>query len=110
MDLTDKDVLVSAGSRGLGEGFGRGIVAAGGKVVIGDLLDAGARPSPPTSARTRALPRRHRCPPGMVFTPMTAPTGISVDEGHFPNDPFQRVGRVDGGRTAGSSVECVMGQ
>ncbi len=73
--------------------------------------------------------------PGMVLTPMTAPTGISDAEGAFPNNPFQRVGRpeelagavlyllsddasyttgaeiaVDGGWTAGPSTEYVMGQ
>ncbi|GAA1415372.1 putative short-chain dehydrogenase/reductase [Glutamicibacter uratoxydans] len=73
--------------------------------------------------------------PGMVLTPMTAVTGIVADEGAFPNNPFQRVGKpeelvgavlyllsdaasyttgaeiaVDGGWTAGPSTEYVMGQ
>lgn len=73
--------------------------------------------------------------PGMVLTPMTAPTGIVTAEGAFPNNPFQRVGvpeelagvvtyllsdaaayttgaeiAVDGGWTAGPSIEYVMGQ
>ncbi|MFC4139183.1 MULTISPECIES: glucose 1-dehydrogenase [unclassified Microbacterium] len=73
--------------------------------------------------------------PGMVLTPMTAPTGISLEEGAFPNNPFQRVGRaeelvgavtyllsddasyttgaeiaVDGGWTAGPSIEYIAGQ
>lgn len=73
--------------------------------------------------------------PGMVLTPMTAPTGIVAGEGYFPNNPFQRVGTpeelagavvyllsdaasyttgaeiaVDGGWTAGPSIEYVMGQ
>lgn len=39
MDLQDKVVLVTGGARGLGAAFTRGIVAAGGRVVIGDLLD-----------------------------------------------------------------------
>ncbi|EGD56773.1 glucose 1-dehydrogenase [Gordonia neofelifaecis] len=38
MDLQDKVVIVSGGARGLGEAFARAIVAAGGKVMIGDLL------------------------------------------------------------------------
>ncbi|MEV0700727.1 SDR family oxidoreductase [Saccharopolyspora sp. NPDC050389] len=33
--------------------------------------------------------------PGMVLTPMTAPTGISLDEGGFPSAPAGRVGRPD---------------
>lgn len=33
--------------------------------------------------------------PGMVLTPMTAPTGISLSEGGFPNAPMGRVGRPD---------------
>lgn len=73
--------------------------------------------------------------PGMVLTPMTSVTGIVADEGAFPNTPFQRVGKpeelvgavlyllsdaasyttgaeiaVDGGWTAGPSIEYVMGQ
>lgn len=73
--------------------------------------------------------------PGMVLTPMTAATGIVAGEGYFPNNPFQRVGTpeelagavvyllsdaasyttgaeiaVDGGWTAGPSIEYVMGQ
>lgn len=73
--------------------------------------------------------------PGMILTPMTAPTGIVADEGAFPNNPYQRVGTpdelagavlyllsdaasytmgaeiaVDGGWTAGPSIEYVMGQ
>jgi NAD(P)-dependent dehydrogenase (short-subunit alcohol dehydrogenase family) len=41
MDLTDKVVLVSGGARGIGEAVARAIVAAGRKVVIGDVLDEG---------------------------------------------------------------------
>lgn len=73
--------------------------------------------------------------PGMVLTPMTAPTGISLEEGAFPNNPYRRVGRpeelvgavtyllsddasyttgseiaVDGGWTAGPSIEYIAGQ
>jgi len=73
--------------------------------------------------------------PGMIFTPMTASTGIVVGEGNFPNNPYQRVGTpeeltgavvyllsdaasyttgaeiaVDGGWTAGPTIEYVMGQ
>ncbi|MCQ4146706.1 SDR family oxidoreductase [Rhodococcus qingshengii] len=73
--------------------------------------------------------------PGMVLTPMTAPTGISLEEGAFPNNPYSRVGRpeelvgavtyllsddasyttgseiaVDGGWTAGPSIEYIAGQ
>lgn len=33
--------------------------------------------------------------PGMVLTPMTAPTGISLDEGGFPNAPMRRVGQAE---------------
>ncbi len=33
--------------------------------------------------------------PGMVLTPMTAPTGISLEEGAFPNNPYRRVGRPE---------------
>ena len=39
MNLADSVVLVTGGARGLGEAFARGIVAAGGRVMIGDLLD-----------------------------------------------------------------------
>lgn len=254
MDLTDKVIFVSGGARGLGEAYSRGIVAAGGKVVIGDLLDddgravaadlgddahfvhldvtdtasweaaiseaeehfgrldglvnnAGVSASGTTVADEPletfqkiiqinlvgvhtgmhfAIPALRRAGggsivnissaagliglaltsgygaakwgvrglskvaavelgrekirvnsvhPGMVLTPMTAPTGISTDEGAFPNNPFQRVGTpdelvgavlyllsdaasyttgaeiaVDGGWTAGPSIEYVSGQ
>ncbi|WP_437582523.1 SDR family oxidoreductase [Paramicrobacterium sp. CJ85] len=254
MDLTGKVIFVSGGARGLGEAYSRGIVAAGGKVVIGDLLDddgravaadlgddahfvhldvtdtasweaaiaeaeehfgrldglvnnAGVSASGTTVADEPletfqkiiqinlvgvhtgmhfAIPALRRAGggsivnissaagliglaltsgygaakwgvrglskvaavelgrekirvnsvhPGMVLTPMTAPTGISTDEGAFPNNPFQRVGTpdelvgavlyllsdaasyttgaeiaVDGGWTAGPSIEYVMGQ
>ena len=33
--------------------------------------------------------------PGMVLTPMTAPTGISLEEGAFPNNPYRCVGRPE---------------
>ncbi|MFE1103522.1 glucose 1-dehydrogenase [Nocardiopsis alba] len=33
--------------------------------------------------------------PGMVLTPMTAPTGITLDEGGFPSAPAGRVGRPE---------------
>ncbi|MFD4433130.1 SDR family oxidoreductase, partial [Nocardia sp. NPDC058497] len=33
--------------------------------------------------------------PGMVLTPMTAPTGISLADGGFPNAPLGRVGRPE---------------
>ncbi|MFD6394942.1 glucose 1-dehydrogenase [Nocardia sp. NPDC055029] len=39
MELSGKVVLVTGGARGLGAAFAHGIVAAGGSVVIGDLLD-----------------------------------------------------------------------
>jgi len=253
-DLTGKVVLVTGGARGLGEAFSRGIVASGGKVVIGDILDdegaavaeslgdsaafvhldvtdtanwesavadteakfgrldglvnnAGVTASgmpvadEPLETFERivqinliavhkgmhfAIPAMRRAGggsivnissaagliglaltsgygaakwgvrglskvaavelgrdkirvnsihPGMVLTPMTAPTGIVAAEGAFPNNPFQRVGKpeelagavlyllsdeasyttgaeiaVDGGWTAGPSVEYVMGQ
>lgn len=38
MDLDNKTVIVSGGARGLGEAFARAVVAAGGRVMIGDLL------------------------------------------------------------------------
>ncbi|NEW57542.1 SDR family oxidoreductase [Nocardia cyriacigeorgica] len=254
MDLADKVVLVTGGARGLGEAFARGIVAAGGQVMIGDLLDdegaavadslgdkaryvhldvtdsagwqaavdatvaafgklnglvnnAGISASGQTVADEpldtfqriiqinlvavhtgihSAVPamraagggsivnissaagligmaltsgygaakwgvrgltkvaavelgreniRVNSVHPGMVFTPMTAPTGISAEPGAFPNNPFQRVGRaeelvgavtyllsdaasyttgaelaVDGGWTAGPSLEYILGQ
>ncbi|WP_022887772.1 glucose 1-dehydrogenase [Agromyces italicus] len=253
-DLTGKVVLVTGGARGLGEAYARGIVAAGGKVVIGDLLDddgVAVAESLGESARYQhldvtdaaswqaavdatvaafgrldglvnnagisasglpvadepldtfqkivqinlvgvhmgmhfAIPamraagggsivnissaaglmgmaltsgygaakwgvrgltkiaavelgrekiRVNSVHPGMVLTPMTAPTGISLDEGAFPNNPFKRVGRaeelvgaityllsddasyttgaelaVDGGWTAGPSTEYIMGR
>ncbi|WP_156628804.1 SDR family NAD(P)-dependent oxidoreductase, partial [Mycobacterium sp. 1274756.6] len=37
--LAEKVVLVTGGARGLGAAFARDIVARGGRVVIGDLLD-----------------------------------------------------------------------
>lgn len=254
MDLEDKVVLVTGGARGLGEAFARGIVAAGGSVVIGDILDedgeavagalgeraryvrldvtdaaawrsaveftraafgklnglvnnAGVTASgtpavdEPLEAFQRILQvnlvavhtgihtvvpamreagggsivnissaagligmaltsgygaakwgvrgltkiaavelgrekiRVNSVHPGMVLTPMTAATGITADEGAFPNNPFQRVGRpgevvgavtyllsdqasyttgaeiaVDGGWTAGPSLEYIAGQ
>ena len=33
--------------------------------------------------------------PRHVLTPMTAPTGISLEEGAFPNNPYRRVGRPE---------------
>ena len=254
MDLTGKVVLVTGGARGLGEAFARGIVAVGGLVVIGDILDAdgaavaedlgkhahfvhldvtdaasweqavaaaeahfgqlnglvnnaGVTASGTTVADEPldtfqriidinlvgvhtgihfAVPALRRAGggsivnissaagliglaltsaygaakwgvrgltkvaavelgrerirvnsvhPGMVLTPMTAGTGISTEEGAFPNNPFQRVGKpeelvgavlyllsddasyttgaeiaVDGGWTAGPSIEYVTGQ
>ncbi|WP_418059112.1 glucose 1-dehydrogenase [Pimelobacter simplex] len=254
MDLQDKVVLVTGGARGLGAAFARGIVAAGGRVVIGDLLDdegaavaaelgdaaryvhldvtseeswaaavaastdafgcldglvnnAGISATgqltadEPTDVFRRIIEinliavhtglravvpamraagggsivnissaaglmgmamtsgygaakwgvrglskiaavelgrdriRVNSVHPGMVLTPMTAPTGIVADEGAFPNNPYQRVGRpeelvgavvyllsdaasyttgaelaVDGGWTAGPSVEYIAGQ
>lgn len=254
MELSDKVVIVTGGARGLGEAFSRSIVAAGGRVVIADLLDedgratatalgdaaaflhtdvtdvddwqrlvafaektfghvdglvnnagvtASGQPVAEESLKTfrriieinlvsvfmgmqaviPALRRRgggsivnissaagliglaltsgygaakwgvrglskvaavelgrdrirvNSVHPGMVLTPMTAPTGIVADEGAFPNNPFRRVGRpeelagvvcyllsdaasyttgaeiaVDGGWTAGPSIEYVMGQ
>lgn len=254
MQLTDKVVLVTGGARGLGESFARGIVEAGGKVVIGDILDdegkavaaslgeqaifahldvtdpaawetvvaeteshfgrldglvnnAGVTASgmllvdEPLETFQRiiqinlvsvhtgmhfAVPAMRRAGggsivnissaaglmgmaltsgygaakwgvrglsriaavelgrekirvnsvhPGMVLTPMTAPTGIVADEGAFPNNPYQRVGHpdeltgavlyllsdaasyttgaemaVDGGWTAGPSVEYITGR
>jgi 3alpha(or 20beta)-hydroxysteroid dehydrogenase len=253
MELQDKVVIVTGGARGLGAAFARGIVAAGGRVVIGDLLDdegasvarelgeaaryvhldvtseeswadavaatvdafgridglvnnagisasgqmtaeettetfrriieinlvsvhTGLRAVVPAMRTTgggsivnissaaglmgmaltsaygaakwgvrglskvaavelgRDRIRVNSVHPGMVLTPMTAPTGIVADEGGFPNNPFQRVGRpeelvgavlhllsdaasyttgaelaVDGGWTAGPSVEYIMG-
>jgi 3alpha(or 20beta)-hydroxysteroid dehydrogenase len=43
IDLTDKVVLVSGAARGIGAAVARATVAAGGKVVIGDALDADGR-------------------------------------------------------------------
>ncbi|MEV0700726.1 SDR family NAD(P)-dependent oxidoreductase [Saccharopolyspora sp. NPDC050389] len=42
MDLSNKVVIVTGGARGLGEAFARGIAAAGGEVMIGDILEAEA--------------------------------------------------------------------
>lgn len=235
MNLNGKTVLVTGGARGLGEAFSRGIVAAGGKVVISDILDtegaalaaelgssalylhldvtkhaeweaaiakteahfgkldglvnnagvtasgvkvdeepletfnkivqinlvavhtgmhfAGLMGLALTSgygaakwgvrglSKVAAVElgrdkiRVNSVHPGMILTPMTAPTGIVADEGAFPNNPYQRVGTpdelagavlyllsdaasyttgaeiaVDGGWTAGPSIEYVMGQ
>lgn len=254
MHLTDKVVLVTGGARGLGEAFARGVVEAGGKVIIGDILDdegkavaadlgeqaifahldvtdpaswesvvaeseshfgrldglvnnAGVTASGmrlvdepletfqriiqinlvsvhtgmhfvvPAMRRAgggsivnisssaglmgmaltsgygaakwgvrglskiaavelgREKIRVNSVHPGMVLTPMTAPTGIMADEGAFPNNPYQRVGHpdelagavlyllsdaasyttgaeiaVDGGWTAGPSVEYITGR
>lgn len=254
MDLTNKTVIVTGGARGLGEAFARGIVAAGGNVVIGDIREAeGKAVAQELGSKALFLPldvtdpeqwervvaeaearfgavtglvnnagitasgtpvadepldtfrrivelnliavhtgmhltipamrragggsivnissaagliglaltsgygaakwgvrglskiaavelgrekiRVNSVHPGMVLTPMTAPTGISAAEGAFPNNPSQRVGRpeelvgavvyllsdaasytngaeiaVDGGWTAGPTVEYVSGQ
>ena len=73
--------------------------------------------------------------PGMTYTPMTEHVGIQVGEGNYPNTPMGRVGlpdeiagavgyllsddaayttgaeiAVDGGWTAGPTVQYVMGQ
>jgi len=73
--------------------------------------------------------------PGMTYTPMTERVGIQVGEGNYPNTPMRRVGlpdeiagavgyllsddaayttgaeiAVDGGWTAGPTVQYVMGQ
>ncbi|MEV5538926.1 glucose 1-dehydrogenase [Saccharopolyspora shandongensis] len=214
MDLSNKVVIVTGGARGLGEAFARGIVAAGGEVMIGDILEAeaaavaadlgdaarsmhldvtdpeswqaivaateeafgpvtglvnnagavasgvrlvdepldtfqriiqtnlvgvhiGIQTVVPAMRRARGgsivnissaaglvgmeltgaygaakwgvrgmtklsavelAPERIRVNsvhPGMVLTPMTAPTGISIDEGGFPSAPAGRVGRPD---------------
>ncbi|QLL06823.1 glucose 1-dehydrogenase [Mycobacterium vicinigordonae] len=73
--------------------------------------------------------------PGMTYTPMTEQVGIQIGEGNYPNTPMRRVGlpdeiagavgyllsddaayttgaeiAVDGGWTAGPTVQYVMGQ
>ncbi len=73
--------------------------------------------------------------PGMTYTPMTEQVGIQIGEGNYPNTPMGRVGlpeeiagavdyllsddaayttgaeiAVDGGWTAGPTVQYVMGQ
>ena len=42
LDLTGRTALVTGGAQGLGEGMARALAAAGARVMIGDLQDAGA--------------------------------------------------------------------
>ena len=42
LDLTGRRALVTGGAQGLGEGMARALAAAGARVMIGDLQDAGA--------------------------------------------------------------------
>jgi 3alpha(or 20beta)-hydroxysteroid dehydrogenase len=52
-NLTDKVVIVTGGARGLGAAAAKQIVAAGGKVVITDLLDEGAETAAALGANAR---------------------------------------------------------
>ncbi|QRY61343.1 glucose 1-dehydrogenase [Gordonia sp. PDNC005] len=111
MDLQNKAVIVTGGARGLGEAFARAIVAAGGSVMIGDLLtDEAAAVAADLGDAARSMHLDVTDPEswsavvtaaetafgrvdGLVNNAGTVATGVKiVDE---PLDVFQRVVQIN---------------